>query len=76
MVNLGRCSTLDVVCVVACVVLVAGKEEEGKNAFTTEGEGEECAASHADGDEEAIYTALVALALPAVEIGDEGTGSG
>ena len=71
MVNLGRCCTLDVVCVVACVMLVVGKEEEGKDCVTTEGEGEECAASHADGGEEAIDTTLVMLALSAVEIGEE-----
>ena len=50
-------------------MLVAVEEEEGKNAFTTEGEGEECAASRAAGDEEAIDTALVARALCVAEIG-------
>ena len=70
MVNRGRCCcTLDVGCDVACVMLVAGEEEEGENAVSTEREGEECAASHGDGDEEAIDTALVALALSVAEIG-------
>jgi hypothetical protein len=70
MVNRGRrCCAVDVVCDVACVMLVAVEEEEGKNAVSTEREGEECAASHGDGDEEAIDTALVALAHSVTEIG-------
>ena len=59
--------------------MVAVEEEEGKNAVTTEREGEECAASHADRDEEAIDTALVALARSVAEIGAaevQGAGSG
>ena len=72
MVNRGRCCccfTLDVLCDVACVMLVAVEEEEGRNAVSTEQEGEECGASHGDGDEEAIDTALVALARSVAEIG-------
>ena len=69
----------DVLCDVACVMLVAVEEEEGKNAVATEGEGEECVASRAAGDEEAIDTALVALAFSVAEIGAaevQGAGSG
>lgn len=79
-VNRGRCScALDVVYDVACVMLVAGEEEEGKDVVSTERGGEECAASHGDGDEEAIDTALVALARSVAEIGaaeEQGAGSG